>query len=176
MEIKTTRLALREFVAADWRAVLAYQSDARYLRFNEWEARSESDVRAFIQRFIDWQAEQPRRKFQLAIDCAGRLIGNCGVRIADPAMRQAELGYELDPNYWGNGYATEAAHAMLDFGFRELQLERVTAWCLAENVSSVRVLHKIGMKCEAVTHEQKWFKGRWWDALTFGISAQAYNG
>ena len=175
MEIKTTRLTLREFVAADWQAVLAYQSDARYLRFYEWETRTESDVRAFIQRLIDWQKEQPRLKFQLAIERDKCLIGNCGVRIVDAKNRIAEIGYELAPDDWGKGYATEAASAMLNFGFRELQLDRIHAWCIADNVASVRVLHKIGMNCEKVTHEQKWFKGRWWDALTFGISAQEYN-
>ena len=175
MEIQTARLLLREFVVADWRVVLAYQSDARYLRFYEWESRTESDVRAFVQHFIDWQNEQPRQKFQLAIERDGRLIGNCGIRVVDPQHREAEIGYELDPNFWGNGYATEAAQAMLDFGFRVLKLHRVSSWCIAENVASAHVLKKLGLKCEGRVREQRWFKNRWWDALLFGILEQEFN-
>ncbi len=176
MEIETARLRLREFVVDDWRAVLAYQSDSRYLRFYEWESRTEGDVRAFVQRFIDWQNEQPRQKFQLAIELDGRLIGNCGVRIVDAKNHAAEIGYELDPNFWHRGFATEAARAMLVFGFRDLKLHRISAWCIADNVASAQVLEKLGMKFEARVREQKWFKDRWWDALMFGILEGEFEG
>lgn len=175
MEIKTARLTLREFVADDWSAVLTYQSDPRYLRFYEWETRTEVDVRAFVRRFMDWQNEQPRMKFQLAIEHAGRLIGNCGIRMVDAKNREAEIGYELDPKFWRNGYATEAALAMLDFGFRELKLHRVSSWCIADNVASAHVLEKLGLKREGRIREQRWFKNRWWDALIFGILEHEFN-
>lgn len=165
----TARLRLREFVADDWQAVLAYQSDPRYLQFYEWTQRTEEDARTFVQRFIGWQTETPRTKFQLAIELDGRLIGNCGIRIANATTREAELGYELDPNFWGNGYATKAARAMLAFGFRELRLHRVTAWCIADNAASARVLEKLGFQREGCLREREWFKERWWDTLIFAI-------
>ncbi|MBI5304071.1 MAG: GNAT family N-acetyltransferase [Chloroflexi bacterium] len=169
MQIKTVRLRLREFVANDWRAVLAYQSDPRYLRFYEWETRTEEQVRPFVQMFVTWQEHNPRTKVQLAIERDGRLIGNVGVRAINPATREAEIGYELDPNFWGNGYATEAARALLEFGFRELELHRVSSWCIAENRASARVLEKLGLQCEGRLREREWFKGRWWDTLQYAI-------
>lgn len=74
----TDRLVLREFVEDDWRVVLAYQSDPLYLRHYSWNARTELDVRGFIQMFLDQQVERPRRKFQFAITLQenGLLIGN----------------------------------------------------------------------------------------------------
>jgi RimJ/RimL family protein N-acetyltransferase len=155
--------------------VHAYQSDPRYLRFYEWSHRSEQDVRAFVGMFISWQNEMPRQKFQLATTFQNNLIGNCGVRIKDQVAREAEIGYELNPDFWGNGYATEAARAMLAFGFRDLNLQRVTAMCLAENRASARVLERLGLHCEERFPNREWFKNRWWDTARYTISADEWK-
>ena len=67
MELHTERLLLRDFVESDWRAVLAYQQDVRYLEFYPWSHRSEADAREFVGMFLAQQAERPRWKFQFAI-------------------------------------------------------------------------------------------------------------
>jgi ribosomal-protein-alanine N-acetyltransferase len=99
--IETPRLRLREFVEGDWPAVLAYQSDPRYLRFYAWTERTEAKVRAFVGRFVAWQAVEPRLKFQLAVTLreGGRLIGNCGIRLAEAGARSGDLGYEVSPEF-----------------------------------------------------------------------------
>jgi RimJ/RimL family protein N-acetyltransferase len=142
--LETPRLWLREYETADWTAVLEYQSDPRYLRYYPWTERSQADVRAFIQMFIDQQGERPRTKYQLAVilKTTGTLIGSCGIRVDDPERRVANIGYELDPQQWGRGYATEAARAILFFGFETLGLERIWAETIAENQGSIRVLEK----------------------------------
>ena len=129
MRITTARLVLREFGTDDWPDVLVYQCDPRYLRFYAWTDRTEAEVRDFVQMFLDQQADRPRRKFQLAITLpdSGRLIGNCGIRRKPENDWEADIGYELAPEYWGRGYATEAALAIVDFGFRELELHRISS-------------------------------------------------
>lgn len=171
MRIETDRLLLREFVEEDWQAVLAYQSDPRYLRYSSWTGRTEADARAFVGMFLGHQAEDPRRKFQLAatLRSNGVLIGNCGVRVNDPELGEANIGYELDPEHWGRGYATEAARAILAFGFTDLSLHRVWAECVAENVGSAHVLEKLGMRREAHFREHWRIRDRWWDTLTYAI-------
>lgn len=171
MQLETDRLLLREFQPDDWPAVLAYQSDPRYLRFYPWTGRTPDDVRAFVQMFVEAQQEQPRLKFQLAIVLNGeaRPIGNCGIRRKTAGAREADLGYELAPEHWGQGYATEAARAMLAFGFDELKLHRIWAQCLAENRASARVLERLGMRQEGRLRENEWLKGRWRDTLLYGI-------
>ena len=171
MKLTTDRLLLREFAGDDWPAVLAYQSDPRYLQYYSWTERTAKEVQAFVQRFIDWQEEEPRTKFQLAVILRAerRLIGSCGIRTGEAKVRKADLGYEIAPPYWGQGYATEAARAVVAFGFRELRLHRIWASCLAENVASARVLEKLGMQREAVLREDQWMKGRWWNTLVYGI-------
>ena len=174
MELRTARLRLRELRDDDWPAVLAYQIDPRYLRFYEWESRDEWAVRAFVARQVANQRAQPRTQFQVAIELAdgpeaGRLIGNCGVRVDDPANRQGNIGYELNPDYWGRGYGSEAARAVLDHGFGALGLHRVWAQCIADNTASAHVLEKLGMRREAHFRERSQFKGRWWDELIYAI-------
>jgi [ribosomal protein S5]-alanine N-acetyltransferase len=171
MELITERLILRDFEADDWPDVLAYQSDPRYLRYYAWTERTPEAVREFVQMFLDQQDEQPRTRFQLAATLKSdqRLIGNCGLRMRSIGAREGDIGYELSPEYWGRGLATEAARAMVAFGFNDLHLHRVWSWCIADNAGSARVLEKLGMRLEGRLHDKEYFKGRWWDHLLFGI-------
>lgn len=172
MIIETARLRLREFVLDDWRAVQSYQSDPRYpLRFYEWTERTEQDVRDFVRMFVDYQAATPRRNFQLAVTlkASGALIGNCGIRVNHAEWREANIGYEIAPAQWGSGYAREAARAILEFGFRDLGMHRIWAWCVAGNAASARVLEKVGMTREGREREKEWIKNEWHDRLIYAI-------
>jgi [ribosomal protein S5]-alanine N-acetyltransferase len=177
MQLTTARLILREYGADDWPAVLAYQSDLRYQRFYSHTDHTPEQARDFVQMFLDQQAEQPRLKFQLALTLKsdGQLIGGCGIRMRTPNAHEADIGYELNPAYWGQGYASEAARAIAAFGFDELRLHRIWSWCIADNVGSARVLEKLGMRQEGRLRENEFFKGRWWDTLMFAILEQEWQ-
>jgi len=178
MILTTERLVLREFVEDDWVAVLGYQQNPLYLRYYEWTDRTSDDAREFVRMFLAQQQEVPRLKFQLAstLKADGQLIGNCGIRLRAADAREAEIGYELDPLYWGQGYATEAARAMVQFGFSELRLHRVWSRCIADNTGSARVLERIGMRQEGRLRETEYFKGRWWDVLLYGVLQHEWQG
>jgi RimJ/RimL family protein N-acetyltransferase len=150
MQLTTERLILREFVEQDWLAVLAYQSNPLYLRYYDWTGRTPEEVQAFVGMFLAHQQAQPRIKFQLAVTLKAnnQLIGNCGIRMDAPGAHQADIGYELAPEHWGQGYATEAARAIVRFGFEELRVHRIWSWCVADNVGSAGVLKKLGMQLE----------------------------
>ena len=171
MQLTTQRLRLRDFAPGDWPAVLAYQQDPRYLRFYPWETRTEADARSFVDMFLNEQAERPRRRFQLAITLPGtaQLIGSCGIRRKPGNDWEADIGYELSPDFWGQGYATESARAMVNFGFHELRLHRISSWCIADNTASVRVLERLGFRQEGRLRRNEYFKRRWWDTLLFGL-------
>lgn len=171
MELSTARLRLRDFVPGDWPAVLDYQKDPRYLRYYEWTGRTAEAVQEFVGWFVAQQAAHPRHKFQFAITLAatGGLIGNCGVRKESADAREASLGYELAPEHWGKGYATEAARAVLDFGFARLDVHRISAECVADNTASAHVLTKLGFQLEGRLRDKAFYKGRWWDTLLFAI-------
>lgn len=171
MILRTERLVLREFAPADWAATHAYQTDPRYLRFYDREGVSEREAQSFVAAFLLWQEEPVRSRVQLAVTLAatGELVGNVGLRRDTPGEPVADAGYEIAPAHWGRGYATEAARAMLDWGFGVWGLERVHAHCLAENAASAAVLRRLGMREEGRLREHERFKGRFWDVLLFGI-------
>jgi RimJ/RimL family protein N-acetyltransferase len=87
----------------------------------------------------------------------GSLIGAIGLVIA-AEHRRAELGYWIAVDHWGNGYATEAARAVVRYGFETLGLEKIHSCFLARNPASGRVLAKVGMTIEGVRrrHVVKW--------------------
>ena len=66
----------------------------------------------------------------------GQLIGTCGFHLINNHHKRAEIGYELDDTYWGQGYALEALQAILAYGFEILQLIRIAAVVYVENKAS----------------------------------------
>jgi len=176
MKIETERLILRDFVEDDWHAMLAYNSDPLYLRYNDSIEGTQERVQEFIGWFLAQQKEDPRIKFQFAITLKLNhlLIGNSGVRMDEVNSVEANIGYELDPKHWNNGYATEAVRTTVDFGFTRFGVHRIWADCIAENTGSVHVLEKLGMKLEGRFREHKYFKDRWWDTLIFAILADEW--
>jgi RimJ/RimL family protein N-acetyltransferase len=96
------------------------------------------------------------------------LLGAVGLRIEE-AHRRAELGYWIAVPYWGRGFATEAARAVLEFGFGPLGLRRIHATHLSRNPASGRVMEKLGMRLEGVRrqHILKWNRAE--DLTVYGI-------
>lgn len=177
MKLETERLILRDFAKEDWQRVLEYQSDPLYLRYYEWTERTPEAVQEFVGWFLDHQQQTPRIKFQLAVVLKSNnlLIGNCGIRRDEPNSLEADIGYELDPRHWNQGYATEATHAIVDFGFSSFGLHRVAAWCVADNIGSAHVLEKLGMRFEGRLREKDHYKGKWWDILMYAILEDEWN-
>jgi [ribosomal protein S5]-alanine N-acetyltransferase len=171
MKLETERLILRDFVEEDWSRIQEYQNDPLYLRYYQWMERTPEAVQKFIGRMLEFQKQELRIKYQLAVvlRSTAQLIGNCGVRMDKADAPEADMGYELDPKHWNHGYATEAAHAMLDFGFHHFGVHRIWAGCIVENTSSAHVLEKLGMKLEGRFREHRYFKGRWWDSFIYAI-------
>ena len=104
----------------------------------------------------------------------GELVGAVGLEL-DRENRQAELGYWIGKPYCGRGLATEAAGAVLRYGFEELSLNRVHAHHFARNTASGRVLEKIGMVREGCRrgHAVKW--GRVIDVVLYGVLADEHR-
>ena len=78
------------------------------------------------------------------------MIGFCGLVAIAPDDRRAEIGYSLARTYCGHGYAPEAVRAVLRCAFTTLGFNRIEAYCTAENVASIRVLEKVGLRREGV--------------------------
>ena len=98
-----------------------------------------------------------------------RLIGCAGLRDIDHEHRQAELGFWIGREYWGQGYASEAAAAVVHYGFDSLRLNRICAHHMARNPAAGQVLRHIGMKQEGLLRQRvrKW--GIYEDVVLYAI-------
>jgi ribosomal-protein-alanine N-acetyltransferase len=175
MEILTERLTLREITQSDFQAVHEYASDPETVRYMPFGPNTEEETREFIDRNLRRQKEQPRTDYGLGIVLRNedRFIGACGIHGVTEI--QASIGYILNRSYWGHGYATEAAKALVDHLFNELGVHRVYASCDPENHASVRVLEKVGMSLEGRLRENMIIRGEYRDSLIFGILANEWK-
>jgi ribosomal-protein-alanine N-acetyltransferase len=171
IELSTSRLVIREFRPDDWQAVREYAHDPVVTRYVPWGPNTEEETRAALARMIARQGQDPRTEFDLAVTLAREqsLVGACRLFVSDPGVGQGWLGYVLRRDAWGNGYATEAARALLRFGFLRLELHRVFATCDVQNTASEKVLRKLGMRHEGLMRQDRWIRDRWRDSHLYAI-------
>jgi aminoglycoside 6'-N-acetyltransferase len=170
-ELRTPRLVIRRFRAADAQALAAYRSDPQVARFQGWTAPYGVDEAA---AFIAGMAEHPGTPgqwFQFAVT-AGPLIGDVAL-LTDADPRLGRIGFTLAREAQARGYATEAVGAVLDYAFGR-GAHRIAADCDARNASSAALLERVGMRREGHLRASAWWKGEWTDELCYGILADEW--
>lgn len=171
LRIETKRLILRDFTPGDWKTIHEYSSDPKVVRFVPFGPNGLAQARAYHRYLLSIQREKPRKDFCFLIfsKTEDRPVGGCRLNSKGFAHQDASLGYVLIRRHWGKGYATEAAKALIYFGFSKLKLHRIWATCDARNKTSARVLEKAGMKKEGLLRRNVFQKGRWRDSYLFAI-------
>jgi len=175
MEITTERLLLRDFAVEDEAALRALEADPALYRYRDSGPPPEEETSASFRRTLDAIRLDPRPAYSLAVvlPAEGRLIGVVTLTITNRELGQAELGYRLGPDCWGQGYATEAARALVGFGFATLGLHRIYALCHPDNTGSRRVMEKVGMQYEGHLREDwRYRNGAWRDSLLYAVLHQ----
>ncbi len=147
--METPRLVLREFIDSDLDAyaecIFADAEVMRYLPRREKLPRERAQQT--MEFFNDHHLEYGFGPWVVIEKATGELMGHCGLRyIAD--IDETEVLYAFGRKFWGKGYATEAAQASVDFGFREILLERIVALAVPENIASRRVMEHCGLHYE----------------------------
>jgi RimJ/RimL family protein N-acetyltransferase len=170
--VRSRRLALRPPAPADAARMAAYRSRPEVCRYVPFEPMDEETVRRRIEEV--WTRRDLTEGGQTLFVCfelaeAGRVIGDGILHWTSAEHGCAEIGYVLDPEYRGRGYATEAAHRLLHLAFDGLGAHRVVARVDARNSASARVVERLGMRLEAHLVENEWFKGQWSDELDFAL-------
>ena len=167
---------LRNLVIDDAPAVWAYKSMPEAVRFQSWRPSSLDEVQEFI---IDMEAVEinfPGSWFQLAI-CrkdTGIVIGDIGIHFHATDGTLAEIGYTVSPAHQGNGFATEAARAVLGYLFNTLNKRRVTASIDPRNAPSAAVLMKLGFQKEAHFRKSYFMDGEWTDDCVYGLMKEEW--
>jgi RimJ/RimL family protein N-acetyltransferase len=173
--VRTGRLDLRPHTAGDLDDLFAFHSDPHVVRYIPWPARTRDETRTAL------DAKLPRHRVDaegewlvLAMEhrATRRVIGEVLLRCADAEAGEGELGYALHAGYQRQGYASEAARAMLGLAFGSFGLSRVTAVLDVRNAASAGLLEKLGFVRESVATGQM-FKGELVDEAHYAITAGA---
>jgi RimJ/RimL family protein N-acetyltransferase len=149
--VETERLTLRGFVPGDLDRLAEILGDPVVMRYmpgsRPWPR--EAAERELGRIIGHWKRHGYGRWAVVHGD--GRMIGWCGIEYLKE-LGETEIAYLLDRGYWNRGYATEAARFSVEFGLDELGLEKIIALAFPENIASRRVMEKIGMVYEKMTH------------------------
>ena len=159
--LSTPRLVLRALRPTDLDDLYAYASDPEIDRFTPWiHYTSLDEARTNLGEFLAEYEQHGMGAWGIEHRTDQRLIGIANFSRPHPINRRAEMGYTIARAYWGHGYATEAAQALIRFGFDQMHLVRIEAVCLPEHLASARVLQKAGMQFEGVLHSYQIWRGQ----------------
>lgn len=144
--LDTSRLRLRPPRLDDAPAITAYAGDAEVVRYVSWRRhRGPDEAHEFLGQAIGAVAAGREVQWAITPPTSDTLLGMIGLRLDG---HRVELGYVLARPSWGQGFATEAARAVVDCALGEPAVFRVWAVCAVENVASARVLEKAGLERE----------------------------
>jgi RimJ/RimL family protein N-acetyltransferase len=168
--LSTDLLFLRPFAKEDLSEVLALVQDKEVAAttLNIPYPCSETEIHEWFDLQLRELEEGRGLRWAVRLITTDELIG--AMKLAThPEYESAELGYWIGKPYWGNGYASEAARLVVDYAFSTLELNRIEAHAMVENLSSAKILLKLGMQEEGY-HPQlikKW--GEFKDVKTYGL-------
>lgn len=100
---------------------------------------------------------------------SGELVGDFSLKLLDVGLGRAEIGFILSPQHSGKGYATEAGRALLEIGFADERIQRVIGVCNADNISSQKLMSRLGMRREAHFVQAEMLKGEIVDTMLYAI-------
>lgn len=154
--LETNRLLLRHQVIADLDDLWALYCDPEITRYIPDAPRSREEA----QQELEWHMNGHPRFPELGLWATihketGTFIGRCGLLPwAIDGQNEVEVAYTISRRYWGQGLATEAAQAILQYGFEKLDLTRLICLIDEENIASQKVATKMGMKFEKEGHDE----------------------
>jgi [ribosomal protein S5]-alanine N-acetyltransferase len=169
-DLQTPRLLLRKLRMEDAADMFEYAQDAEIAASGLWLPytklqQSADDIAADLKAYevgtaLDWAVEHGADR---------KMIGRINLGDYHRRDQRADLGYAYNRRYWGQGYATEAARAVLAFAFGSLGLNRVGAVVLPDNLGSITVLTRLGFQQEGVQRQFTQLRGRPEDLLCFSL-------
>ncbi|MGP1908006.1 GNAT family N-acetyltransferase [Metabacillus sp. JX24] len=171
IDLSSDRVFLREMNEEDWVDVHRYASQERVSLFQPWGPNSEEDTKAFVQQVLEDSSQENRTRYVFAIVNKedNKMIGAGELNIRDRDNKAGEISYIVNPDFWGNGIATDVANLLITLGFKEFKLHRIFATCDPRNIGSFRVMEKVGMIREGIIRDALKLKDGWRDSLLFSV-------
>lgn len=169
-KIETDRLTIRLVAESDLPSLLVVNADdtvTRYLPYESWKGIADGE--AWFSRASARLAAGEAGQFVIVHRESGRVIGTCLLFRIEESSARAEVGYVLAREYWGAGYMLEAMKAFVAFAFEQLGLRRLEAEIDPRNVSSARLLERLGFVREGLRRQRLATKGEVTDSGLYGL-------
>ena len=174
-KLETERLFLRELTLLDAETMFQYFSKESVIRYFGMDSfqnieQAKTTIQTFKNRYEEgsvfrWGVEKKD----------GPLIGTCGFHLINNHHKRAEIGYELDDTYWGQGYALERLQRILNYGFEILQLIRIAAVVYVENKASQKLLIKAGFQEEGLLRKHMIQNGVAHDTILYSLLKEEWK-
>jgi [ribosomal protein S5]-alanine N-acetyltransferase len=168
--LQTDRLVLRLLANKDLDFIFHHFSDPDVTRYlmDDPPVANMLEAQAIIDFFLEPESKN-RVRWVLVRKEDQRVIGTCGFHRWEKPYFRAEMGYDLDPRYWRQGYMTEALRAIIKHGFEHMGLNRIDAFVYVGNPRSARILEKFGFIQEGLLRDYFCLDGVFYDHFLFGL-------
>ncbi|MBN2177614.1 MAG: GNAT family N-acetyltransferase [Demequinaceae bacterium] len=170
MIIETDRLVLRPYSTSDAEDVHAYGSDPEVCRTADFGPNTWEETVAFLASVTD----PANSAIDLAITLAGRVVGGISARPGDEG--RYELGWVMRRDLWDQGYATEAARALVAHVLTLDGVTTISARCRPDNPASARVMEKAGLRFVTRIERDREVRGEWVDSLLYEMDVNPVGG
>ncbi|MED1300725.1 GNAT family N-acetyltransferase [[Bacillus thuringiensis] serovar konkukian] len=174
--IETERLILRSLQLYDALVIekLAGDYDVAKTTLSIPNPYPKGSAKDFITHMLQAETDKKVVIFSILAKNTKKLIGVINFNL-NHIHKRGELAYWIGKPYWGNGFGTEAAKALLHYGFNELHLNKIFAAAFTNNPGSWRIMEKIGMKHEGTFNQHVVKSGEPMDITYYGISLDEYK-
>jgi RimJ/RimL family protein N-acetyltransferase len=178
INLVANRIQLRLAVSSDMEAIHDLHAKPETDRFNALGIPENLEA---TQTIMSAQIEENQREnpanYTFVIEAldSNTFIGLVGFKLGSLKYKTAEIWYKLNQEYWNKGFATEAVVRILEFGFNNLKLHRISAGCATANVGSYKVLEKAGMLREGLSRQLIPLKTGWSDCYEYAILADDFQ-
>lgn len=168
--LKTERLTLRQVTQEDAASLFSYLSKPEVVRHMGLEPfTSVDDALDEIAWYDAIFANETGMRWGITLTGQDEVVGSCGFLNVSAKHHRAEIGFELSPDYWGRGIASEALEVVVRHGFTQLGFHRIEALVEPANTSSQRLLEQIGFTYEGLLRGYEFTQGKYDDLYMYSL-------
>jgi [ribosomal protein S5]-alanine N-acetyltransferase len=174
--IETNRLVLRQVTKDDAEDILKYLSDKNVMEHYGMEPfKSLDDALDEIYWYQSIFEKKTGIRWGITLKGQERVIGSCGFLNIVPQHYRSEIGFELSKDFWGQGIASEAVEVVIKYGFEQLNLQRIQALIEPPNISSQKLVERMGFIKEGLLRNYEFTCGKFDDLFMHSLLKQDFD-
>lgn len=177
MKLISSNIELKPLKESDLEFIYEMSSNCLVYKYEEDSKPTKEQVFKKYRDKIKSMEDNENESFTMLISRFkdSKAMGEIHIHLDNKRTRCWEIGYSLHPDYWGNGYALEAARLLMKYVFEEQNAHKVMGCCNAKNIKSAKCMERIGMLEEGCIREGRLLNGEWCDELVYSILDKDYN-